>query len=350
MIAALTVAVLAGDAVTHNLSIAGPRDWTYDARLVVPFEGRSGLSVLLIGGGIGNDLEWTVPGTLEWNGTSMQMTIDGTSHRDAPRIAEALTGHGHSVMYFSTIAREDPKRDRWPLEMTMMEPADLLVLAQQAANALRTHSTTDSDDVVLVAHSMGAQRACVQAAKDQAIKAIVLLGAAQMTRTGPDDPGRNLHREAAAQRLNQLDADGDGAVRGAEIPRGMDFDDDNLLRVWEVAADMAKKARPSITDTAPDKTGMAFGEDSLQLRPIPTLALYGSLDEAQACHAPVLQSLVDAGTLPQVSVRMLPNIGHQLGPEQDGRAGPISDSALDAIVAFVDAQVIDDTAHIPSAD
>ena len=123
----LVACVLAvGEPTIHNLSFSGPRDWTYDARLVVPSGERSGLVVLMIGGGIGNDLDWTVPATLEWNGDVIPMTIDGTTHRDAPRISSALAAHGHAVMHYSTIAREDPKRDRWPYEMTTMAPTELL--------------------------------------------------------------------------------------------------------------------------------------------------------------------------------------------------------------------------------
>ena len=333
----------------HELTIPGPRNWTYEARLIEPTGSHSGLTVLMIGGGIGNDLEWTVPGTLEWNGTTTQMTIDGTTHGDAPRIAAALSSHGHRVVYFSTIANEDPKRERWPLEATLLTPAELLSLAQQAAEMIRNHTLTRDDGLILLAHSMGAQRACAQAATDASIKALVLLGGAQLTRTGPDDPGRNLHRHAAWQRIRNLDVDDNGTVEGAETPKSMDFDGDGVLRAWEVAADMAIKARASVTRKEPDKTGMPFGEDSLQLTAVPTLALYGSLDEAQACHAPVLQSLVDAGTLKHVCVAVLPDIGHQLGPERDNRVGPISDRALEHIVAYVDAQAKDHPTDAPSA-
>jgi pimeloyl-ACP methyl ester carboxylesterase len=343
-----TLTLVAAEPTVHALTFSGPRTWTFDARLVEPAGSRSGLTVLLIGGGLGNDLDWSVPGSIEWNGTTTQMTIDGTTHRDAPRIAAALTSHGHAVVYYSTIAQEDPKRDRWPLEMTLLSPAELLALAQQAADMIRLHPLTKDDALVLLAHSMGAQRACAQAATDASIKALVLLGAAQMTRTGPDDPGRNLHRQAAMQRIHTLDVDGNGIVEGTEVPEAIDFDGDGVLRAWEVAADMATKARASITTKKPDKSGMPFGEDSLQLATVPTLVLYGGLDEAQACHAPVLQSLAHAGTLKHVRVSILPDIGHQLGPELDGRFGPISNAALGRIVAHVNAQAHNDTTDTPS--
>jgi hypothetical protein len=326
--------------IIHDLAFTGPNGWTYDARLLEPAGKRSGLTVLMIGGGIGNDLDWTVPGTLEWNGSSTQMTIDGTTHHDAPRIARSLTAHGHAVMHYSTIAHEDPKRDGWPFEITLMTPADLLLLAQAAARVTSERPETRTDHLVLLAHSMGAQRACAQAAEDPHVKALVLIGAAQMTRTGPDDPGRNLQRTSAAERLGALDLDQDGLVQGEEIPDTLDFDGDGILRAWELSASMAMKARDSIQGKLPDKNGMPFGEDSLQTRPLPTLVLYGNLDEAQAYHAPILQSLATSGVLPNLKVRILPGIGHQLGPEQDGRLGPISDTALNATATFINAQII----------
>jgi hypothetical protein len=65
------------------------------------------------------------------------------------------------------------------------------------------------------------------------------------------------------------------------------------------------------------------------------LILYGSLDDAQSHHAPILQDLIDAGTLTSVEVRILPGIGHQLGPEQDNRLGPVSNEAIEPITAFL---------------
>jgi hypothetical protein len=322
----------------HNVTFQGPTHWTYDAHLLTPTMSPSGLSVLLIGGGIGNDLTWSTPGTIEWNGSTYQMSIDGSPHADAPAIAQALARHGHAVMYYSTIAQEDPKRDRWPLEATPTTPAALLALAKHAAQALASHTTLKGNDLVLVAHSMGAQRACTQAVDDPRVQALVLLGGAQMTRTGPDDPGMNLNRHAATERMLMLDINGDDNVRGDECPSALDFDGDGTLQVWECSADIAMRRRANMQEIKPDKTGIAFGEDALAKRPVPTLAIYGSLDTAQACHAPVLHQLAQDGTLSHVTVQVLPNIGHTLGPVKEDRVGPISTAAIDAIVAFINAR------------
>ncbi|MEE2907719.1 MAG: alpha/beta fold hydrolase [Planctomycetota bacterium] len=332
----------AGEHAKHDLTLTGPQGWTFDARLVEPADDRSGITVLLIGGGIGNDLDWTVPGSVEVNGTPMQLTLDGTTHRDAPRIAQALADQGHAVMHYSTIAHEDPKRDRWPLEMTPPEVTDLLLLQRTATRAIQVHPLTRDDRVVLLGHSMGAQRACAQAADDPAIQALVLLGPAQMTRTGPNDLGQNLNRAEAHKQLAQLDRDGNGKVTGDEIPASMDFDQDGTLRAWEVSATLARKARRDMKPTqGTDKPAIPFGEDSLQNRPVPTLILYGNLDEAQGYHAPILQDLVAEGSLKTVEVRVLPGLGHQLGPERDDRVGPISNVALTQIVEWLETRQAD---------
>ena len=336
---AMTCAFVIADPVTHDVSITGPKNWTFDARLLEPSGERSGITVLLIGGGIGNDLDWSVPGTMEVDGTTVSMTIDGKTHRDAPLIAQALADKGHAVMHYTTIANEDPKKDLWPLEITPHSVTDLLLLQKAATSTIKSHHITRDDRLILLGHSMGAQRACAQAAKDTAIQGLVLIGAAQMTRTGPGDPGRNLNRPEAQARIIQLDADGNGSVIGTEIPDAMDLDQDGTLRVWEISATLAKAAR---RDLSPDETmdgqGIPFGEDSLKARPIPTLILYGNLDDAQGHHAPILQELSTNGSLESIEIRILPDIGHQLGPERDNRFGPISMAAIEQIVEWVERQ------------
>ena len=339
ILAVLACLFTAGEHARHDFTLTGPRGWTFDARLIEPSGERSGITVILIGGGIGNDLDWTIPGTIEVDNKPMPLTIDGTSHKDAPRIAQTLTDQGHAVLHYSTIAHEDPKRDRWPLEMTPHDVTDLLQLQRTATRAIQANPLTQEDRIVLLGHSMGGQRACAQAADDSDVQALVLLAPAQMTRTGPDDPGKNLNLAEARNQLARCDRDGDGTITGDEIPDAMDFDRDGILRAWEVAAAIARSRRQSMkTEQDADRHAIPFGEDSLRKRPVPTLILYGNLDEAQGHHAPILQDLIANGSLKTVEVRVLPGLGHQLGPERDHRIGPISTLALDQIVEWLETQ------------
>ena len=330
------LAVITADHVVHDLEHKGPRDWSFDARLIEPANERSGLTVVMIGGGISNDLDWTTPGKIKVGEDSMQLTITGESHKDATTIAIALADQGHAVLHYSTIADEDPKRDLWPLEVTPHAPRDLLLLQKSATELARKHPATSNDRLILLAHSMGAQRAAAQAAKDEQIHAMVLMGAAQMTHTGPEDPGRNLNAAAARSRLQELDQDDDGKVMGEELPEDLDFDLDGILQAWEMSAAIAITERGKIS-AAPrtDQHGIPFGEESLKGRSLPVLVIYGQLDNAQGHHAPVLQSLVDQEHLRQLEIRIIPNLGHQMSPQEGMLVGPISSGAIQGIVEWI---------------
>ena len=81
------LAAMTADHAVHDLELKGPRDWTFDARLIEPANERSGLTVVMIGGGISNDLDWTTPGKIKVGEDAIQLTITGESHKDAPAIA-----------------------------------------------------------------------------------------------------------------------------------------------------------------------------------------------------------------------------------------------------------------------
>ena len=216
-----------------------------------------------------------------------------------------------------------------------MAPTELLSLATLAATCVRAHPATTKDRLVLLGHSMGGQRSCAQAADDPAVVGLVLLAPAQMTRTGPNDSGRNLNQLEAHAQLKAQDTNGDGQVQGAEIPESSDLDKDGTLRLWEASAILARVQRAAMPpQEGPDSHGIPFGEDALAKRSLPTLVLYGSLDDAQSHHAPILQDLIDAGTLTSVEVRILPGIGHQLGARCDVPHGETSAVMMQHVMKF----------------
>ena len=61
-----------------SITFTGPNDWTFDGTLHAPAE-ATGPAVLLIGGGVGNDLDWTVPGSLSFDDTVVPVTLNGES-------------------------------------------------------------------------------------------------------------------------------------------------------------------------------------------------------------------------------------------------------------------------------
>ena len=82
-----------------------------------------------------------------------------------------------------------------------------------------------------------------------------------------------------------------------------------------------------------DKFGLPLAESVLGTDPRPCLMLYGTLDDAQGCHAPTLMQL--ASTRPHVQVRLVPEAGHQLGPESHGRYGPINSEVCSDIAHWI---------------
>ena len=331
--------------------------FVFDARIVLPPKGiRNGYGVLMIGGGVGNDLNWSSPGFYEYQGNRTQYTISGKTHADAPVIAASLASEGYVVMYWSTIRQTDPKRDKWPNEATVYPVKDLLRFLKSAIVEFRSKGLFEQGKLVLLGHSMGAIRAANIAARDDRVKALVLLASAQLTRTDISDTGRNMNKQNARELAKSIDTNGDGVCNGREFLdwsqdggnrdhplanqpfESLDFHPDKELNSWEISAGLARHKR-SIADLDDfpnlDGTGMQWTEDILSTKKIDTLIVYGTLDEAQAHHAPIIADLVKSRKLYHVDLKILPGVGHQLGPEVNGLIGPISQHACQTIVDWL---------------
>ena len=112
---------------TIATSFVSEEGFVFDARILAPPEpDRNDYGILMLGGGIGNDLDWTLPGYIDVQGQKKQFTISGKRHADAPLISMSLAKRGFVVMHWSTIRRNDPKYDDWPNEMTLYSIKDLL--------------------------------------------------------------------------------------------------------------------------------------------------------------------------------------------------------------------------------
>ena len=111
---------------TIATSFCSEEGFVFDAKIAAPPKAdRNGYGVLMLGGGQGNDLNWTAPGFINYLGKKHQMTITGKSHADAPLIAKTLAENGFVVMHWSTIRQDDPQRDAWPKEMNFYPIKDL---------------------------------------------------------------------------------------------------------------------------------------------------------------------------------------------------------------------------------
>ncbi|MDP6987574.1 MAG: alpha/beta hydrolase [Phycisphaerales bacterium] len=326
----------------EDVTFTGPRGWTFEAKVHHPKK-VTGPAVLLMGGGVGNDLDWTVPGILDMDGQVLQLTISGETHTDAPRIVQPLLDAGCTIMHYSTIAREDPARERWPFELEMVDPTEHMELARAACDTLTQHTGSDQP-IVLIGHSMGGQRAVQVLAERPAISGAVLLACAQATATHPNDDGRAMYRVETPAIFAELDVNGDGVLEVSELPQAgdstpRDVDGDGVVRSWEIKARLAEIARSNtLPSSLPkhDRSGLPFAEAVLAKDTRPCLMLYGSLDNAQSHHAPALMEL--ATRRPNLDVRLIPRVGHQLGPEDDGKVGPIDTTVCRDITTWITGQ------------
>ncbi len=236
-------------------------------------ENRHGWGVVMIGGGLGNDLDWTVPGWVAVGEERLQMTLNGETHFDGPRISRALLDHGFVTMRWSTIAKDDPLAAQWPVNSTPRTLSELLEQSRIAVMTLRHSGLVDVNRIVLVGHSLGAARACTIASDDEGIQGLVLLAPACFTKS------------------------------------------DSVPKSFEAH-------------------GMKFGEDVLSLRPVPCLALFGGLDDSRVVNSSAAGELA-ATKIKRLEVRVFPGLGHQLGRFENGRHGPIEAEVVKAIVEWV---------------
>lgn len=259
---------------TRRLVFSAAPDLSFDAVLEFPEASRrNGWGVLMIGGGMGNTLDWDLPGVVVHEGQTMQLTVTGQPHADAPALSRALTRRGFAVMRWSTIARDDPFADDWPVRATPRTQGDLLAQARAALGELRASGLGGEGRVLLLGHSQGALRAVNLVESDRSIGGLVLLAPAYFMRDG---------------------------------------------RVADLLA----------------SEGLRFGEDVLRTHPLPTLALFGGRDSSRAVDAAGVSSLADSGIVAGLRAEVFSDLGHQLGPQEGHRHGPIDAGVVELLAGW----------------
>lgn len=243
----------------------------FEAVVHRPAASRSnGWGVLLIGGGMGNDLDWTTPGTLLLDGQAQQFSLSGDPHSDAPAISAELADRRFVVVRWSTIAMGDPLRSEWPVKGTPRSHAELLDQARAAMVVLRGVPGVRAGRIVLVGHSLGAARAFTLASGDEGVRAVVALAPAYFTDRTP-------------------------------LPSSF------------------------------VKFNMRRGQDVVAERGLPVLAVFGSLDRSRVVDAAGARAIAGTGTCPRLEVAIFDGLGHQLGPQEGERHGPIAPEVLERI-------------------
>lgn len=264
---------------TIAISFSLPDTTQFHAKLVRPtLEQRNGWGVLMIGGGLGNDLDWTVPGKIVQNDNEIAITLSGESHADGPRIASILVEHGFSVMRWSTIAQGDPLADQWPIRATPRTQAELIDQANAALDTLISQTGIDERQIILLAHSQGALRACQLIQKRGPLGGFVALSPVYFT-----------------------------------------TDERQVIKL--------------------EKEGLCSCETVLRSHPVPALAVFGELDSSPVIDIQSAKGLADSKQISNFTVKTYADLGHQLGTQTGQLLEPIDSRVLDLIGAWSLARV-----------
>jgi pimeloyl-ACP methyl ester carboxylesterase len=333
--------------------------WVFPALIERPAE-PNGCAVMLLGGGLLTDLDWTLPGSyVDEQGQTVHMTIDGEPTRDAATLAAALLDAGFVVLRYGSIREGDPQHAANPAMGEPMPFDGTLALARRAWGELVERGGVGADRVAVLGHSLGATRGVL--ASEGKAGAYVLLAGARMSRSAqrPSEVAAEV-----AQHTQGMDADASGEVTLQEFRKwvrtgrngttffgsrgllGLDVDKDKTLRPWELCA--AWVGRPG-SEAPRERTNQAesWPMSVLESSSAPVLALWGEHD-LMSMHGPALNKALG----PRVTTVYLEDLGHNLAREQDGRTGPIDPAVVERIVEWLGswcADVAEDTGADPQA-
>ena len=277
-------------------------------------------AAVLFSGGLIADIDWLVPGSIEHQGNTIELTISGRPTRDGKAIADALLDAGFIVIRYSSVP------DGQLLTSTPPIPFPATVeLAELAWDKAVEHTGLDPSRIGVVGHSMGATRGALSS-QGQA-GGYVLMAGAYITPT-MESPRALADQALSIDRTNNLedhtDYDGSGEITG-----------------WEMAASDAIASSKANTSDRLTNNGQEYPwpSDLLIEHGAKVSALWGGLDHI-SYHAPVLEHLYEAAHKGQAGKALetvyFPGLGHQLCKEADGLIGPIDAAVLQQIVRWLD--------------
>lgn len=298
--------------------------WTYDGRIELPpEEKRRPWAVMLVGGGMGSDIDWLVPGI---------MTLDGKPTRDADTIAKALLERGWVVMRWQAIRRGDSQFDESGLMMDVDSFGQTLEQTRNALAAFRAKKVVPDDHIFLLGHSLGALRAAALISDEDRFPGIVMLAGASLI---PSDL-------AAAREIVQ-EADADFAQRGGDA---LAAEHDAF-----VVKALTEKRETWLKPVANERTkhGTLWPVDILARSKTPALLVVGSLDERWRVECYLVADYLRRQNHPDYEWQIYRDLGHQLGPQEPGevlhekfgviansRTGPISIEVVERLADWID--------------
>ncbi len=338
-------------------TLADDHGRTYDARVTFPDPDESiGVTVLMLGGGSVTDRHWTVPGSVEWRGERIPLTIDDRPTRDADDIAGALLDRGFAVAQWSSIHRQDEPARENPGLATAKPYRVVRDLSERALAAVRAREGVDADRIALVAHSLGAARGLQLAADDDGVIAAAFLAGAYTSplESRPSEAGEDV---IGPLRAHGLSAD-EGIPRGRwerlaaadGAPRGWAFDEvdrdgDGFARRWEIASlavveDLAGGDRSALVADDATFAGGPHPARVLLAWDRPTLLIFGGLDP-MSVHAPIIEAEASRAGADHVEVWIEPLLGHQLAPEVPRADGAPAAMAGPTLVGPIDPEIVE---------
>lgn len=324
----LSAAVVAGgparvESEVENIAIEFTTEngWTYDGRIELPpAQRRNGSAVMMLGGGLGSPIEWTVPGI---------MTLDGQPTRDADTITKALLDAGFIVMRWQAIRRGDPQHAEDPIMMEVPPFPQTIEQARKAYAAFREKKVVPDDRIFLLGHSLGARRAAILLEENPKTPGLIMLAGASLI---PSD------LEAARKIVGEAEK----AIRSPNIVVGGRF---------ESAAQVIDERRSEWFKEfagTKDKHGYRWPADVIAELKTPTLLLVGTLDERWLVESYMFTSYLRREGAKDFTWKVYPGLGHQLGAEVAGpveykdmgviansRTGPIDPQVVKEIVEWL---------------
>lgn len=269
----------------------------------------NGYAVCLFGGGLGFDLDWTVPGSVAGSDGAVEMlTIDGRPTRDAAVLREALVNAGFVVMRYGSLVGDGDLGG-----VDVLPFVETIEAARAAYDVLGDASGVPVSRTFAIGHSLGAPRAVL--ATDGAAGAYVFLAGAYLSNVTAN-PSELAMLAVLRDVSGARDIDGDRAVRG-----------------WETAAALVARGEMREAYEGPAVAESAAGARELLLETeAPVLAVWGGLD-ATSVHGPLLQDRLGS----RVKSVYEPRLGHNLGEVSEGRTGPMAEK----VVALVTEWLVD---------
>ena len=216
--------------------------------------------------------------------------------------------------------------------------------------------------MILLGHSRGAGRA-VQLVLDEdgvvGVVGVVALSPADLVETGMrGEEGRAL-RADAGRVLADMDISGNDRVEAYELQAWaarpedfarfphdedafevLDVDGSGHIHRWELMAHLLhtkRMAEPLPSEMRKDRYGLPVPEDVLARGRVSALLLFGGID-TWGFQKPLLRDRLRETAQHDVTMTILPGLGHNLSEQKEEKAGPMDARALEQVRVWLEAR------------